>query len=166
MLATFANSNQDPARLLELANTALVESDPTGMDFITAICALVHDGRLTWATAGHPQPWDLDTGEPLAGVAPHEPLGVSRDMRYGSHTSNLRNGAGLLLYSDGLPEARHAGGGTGDRRLLGEPAARAQLLAHRGERPEAVVQALSDAACAFADGALADDLCLLAARRT
>ena len=165
MLATFAAYDHDPARLLELANTALLESDPGGLNFITAVCALVHDDRVTWACAGHPAPWDLDTGEPLATDSPHEPLGVTRDLRYATRTATLTRAHGLLLFSDGLTEARHAGGGDG-RRLLGEGAAREQLLAHRGERPESVVQALRTTACEFAGGALADDLCLLAARRT
>ena len=166
VLATFATSSQDPAKLLELANTALMETDPAGLDFITAVCALVHDGRVTWASAGHPPPWDLDTGEPLGAPEPHEPLGVRREMRYDSRTLSFGRGAGLLLYSDGLTEARRAGSERGERRLLGEPAVRAELAAHRGERPEEVVQALRATACDFAGGALVDDLCLLAARRT
>ena len=166
MLATLAGYSQDPARVLELANTALVETDPLGMDFITAVCALVHDGRLVWASAGHPEPWDLDTGDPLAIAPPNEPLGVSRSLRFTARTANLPQRGGVLLYRDGLPEARHAAGPGADRRLLGEQAARDELRAHRGERPEDVVKALSLVACDFAGGALADDLCLLAARRT
>ena len=165
MLATFAAYDHDPARLLELANTALMESDPSGMNFITAVCALVHDDRVTWSSAGHPAPWDLDTGMPLATDPPHEPLGIARDLRYGARTANLPRDHGFLLFSDGLTEARHAGGSEG-RRLLGEGPAREQLLAHRGEPPASVVQALRATACDFAGGALADDLCLLAARRT
>ena len=165
MLATFASYDHDPARLLELANTALVESDPTGMNFITAVCALVHDDRVTWASAGHPAPWYLDTGEPLATAPPLEPLGITRDIHYGARASNLPRAGGVLLFSDGLPEARHARAGDG-RRLLGEEVAREQLVAHRGEGPESVVRALRVTACDFAGGALADDLCLLAARRT
>ena len=166
MLATFAAYDHDPARLLELTNTALLESDPTGMNFITAVCALVHDGRVTWASAGHPAPWDLDTGEPLTTEPPQEPLGVARDLRYRARSANLSRDAGLLLFSDGLPEARHPTHGNGGRRLLGEGAAREQLIAHRGQRLESVVHALRTAACDFARGSLADDLCLLAARRT
>ena len=166
MLATFAGYDHDPARLLELANTALVESDPTGMNFITAVCALVHGDRVTWASAGHPAPWDLDTGEPLATQPPHEPLGVSRQLRYDARSANLARDAGVLLFSDGLPEARRASSDAAGRRLLGEVAAREQLVAHRGEPPASVVSALRTAACEFARGSLADDLCLLAARRT
>ena len=165
MLATFAAYDHDPARLLELANTALLESDPLGMNFITAVCALVHDDRVTWASAGHPAPWDLDTGEPLTTAPPHEPLGVTRELRFTARTANLVRDRGLLLFSDGLPEARRSGGPDGPR-LLGEEPAREQLLAPRGEPPASVVQALRATACEFAGGVLADDLCLLAARRT
>lgn len=165
MLATLAGYEQDPARVLELANTALVETDPDGMNFITAVCALLHDGRVTWASAGHPAPWDLDTAEPLSVAEPQEPLGLSRGIHFEARTRTLAQSGGVLLYSDGLPEARNPYADRAGRRLLGEKAARAELLAHRGERPADVVRALSTAACNFAGGALADDLCLLAARR-
>jgi serine phosphatase RsbU (regulator of sigma subunit) len=166
VLATLATSAGDPGRLLELANTALMESGAGSADFVTAICALVDDGRLTWSSAGHPSPWDLDTGAALPAPPPFEPLGLAREQRYETVTAQLPRGAGVLLYSDGLPEARHQGGAAGGRRLFGEAAAREQLLAHRGARPADVVGALRRAACEFAGGSLADDLCLLAVRRT
>lgn len=166
VLATLANSAGDPGRLLELANTALMESDPGSADFVTAICAIVDNGRVTWASAGHPSPWDLDTGAALPAPPPFEPLGLARHQAYETVTAQLPHGAGLLLYSDGLTEARHAGGPGQGRRLFGEAAAREELLAHRGEHTADVVGALKRAACTFAGGSLADDLCLLAARRT
>lgn len=162
MLATMAGSSQDPARLLELANTALVESDPGRLEFITVICALVSEDRVTWASAGHPPPWDLDSGEPLEGVPPFEPLGVVAGLAYASATAPLAHGGGVLLFSDGLTEARRPGVRA---RLYGEGRARELLRRHRGRPPGEVVRALEESARGFAGGMLADDLCLLAARR-
>jgi serine phosphatase RsbU (regulator of sigma subunit) len=163
ILAMLAANSQDPAKLLELANAALVDG---GMDFVTVVCALVDDDRVTWSSAGHPPPWDLDTGQPLATVEPHEPLGISRDLRCSATTVDLAPRGGLLLFSDGLTEARPPGGSLGGRRLLGEAAVRAELVARPGAAPTEVVRTLSAAARSFAGGGLADDLCLLAARRT
>jgi sigma-B regulation protein RsbU (phosphoserine phosphatase) len=163
VLATLAGSAQDPAKLLELANTALLETDPARLDFITVLCAAVDGDRVTWASAGHPPPWDLDTGAPFHGPQPQEPLGVSPGRRYESVACDLRPGQGVLMFSDGLTEARRAGGGAP---LYGEAAAREELRARRGQPPEAMVAALREAARRFAGGRLADDLCLLAARRT
>lgn len=111
----------------------LLEADPGGLDFGTAVCAAIDpSGRVTWASAGRPQPWDLDTGAELAGPPPREPLGVEADLAYASATVDLPVGGGMLLFSDGLTEARAARPDREGRRLF---------------------------------GGLADDLCLLAARR-
>jgi serine phosphatase RsbU (regulator of sigma subunit) len=164
VLATFAASTADPAQLLSLANTALMESGPDAPDFITAVCASLHGDRLTWASAGHPAPWDLDTGEALRGAAPREPLGLTRNIAYESSSAELLPGAGILLFSDGLPEARSTTPGSGTK-LFGEYAAQSELRARPGASPRDVVRTLATAATTFAGGHLADDLCLLAARR-
>lgn len=164
VLATLASSSQEPARLLELANTALLETDPSGVDFITAVCASFDGDRLHWASAGHPPPWDLDSGEALPGIPPRPPLGVRRDSRYETSTERVGAGRGVLLFSDGLPEARNPES-QGGHELLGEAAVRSELIAHRGQAPAALVRALAETVRAFSGGTLADDLCLVAARR-
>lgn len=67
----------------------------------------------------------------------------------------------MLLYTDGLTEARHD-----DGRLLGVDAVGATLRELEGHSPAQVVSTLSPQARQFATGELNDDLCLLAARRT
>lgn len=66
-LVTFAPFEDDPARLLRLANAALIDRAGTSVDYVTAVC-VVHrpaDETLAWAIAGHPAPLRLDDGEPL-----------------------------------------------------------------------------------------------------
>jgi phosphoserine phosphatase RsbU/P len=67
-------------------------------------------------------------------------------------------GAGVLLYTDGLTEARR------DGRLLGLDAVSAVLAGLHRPSPKEAVAALRARAAAFAYGALTDDICLLAAR--
>ena len=54
-LVTFAPFEDDPARLLRLANAALIDRAGTSVDYVTAAC-VVHrpaDATLAWALAGH-----------------------------------------------------------------------------------------------------------------
>ncbi|HYH91074.1 MAG TPA: SpoIIE family protein phosphatase [Solirubrobacteraceae bacterium] len=57
-LVTSAPFEDDPGRLLRLANAALIDRAGTSVDYVTAVC-VVHrpaDGKLAWAIAGHPPP--------------------------------------------------------------------------------------------------------------
>src|SRR3954471_1691633 len=78
-MATFAHFTDDPAELLRLADTALRESTGDGASFVTAVCLTIGgtpDREVRWATAGHPAPWVLDTGDSLGTGAATRPLGV------------------------------------------------------------------------------------------
>ena len=67
-------------------------------------------------------------------------------------------GAGVLLYTDGLTEARH------DGMLFGLDAVSAALAGLHTPSPTDAVAVLRARVAEFAYGALTDDLCLLAAR--
>ena len=145
-IALFAEYADDPMTILRLANTALAERDP-GTEFVTALCASFAPdrGTVTWASAGHPPPWDLDRGVPLASVRHCPPLGIEPTLEGTSVTTVLRPGGGVLLYTDGLPEARTAR--EVDRHdLFGEQAARDALLALQGAPPADIVAGLRAAA--------------------
>ena len=163
-IALFAEYADDPMTILRLANTALAERDP-GTEFVTALCATFapERGTVTWASAGHPPPWDLDRGVPLASVRHCPPLGIEPTLEGTSVTTELAPGGGVLLYTDGLPEARTAR--EVDRHdLFGEQAAREALVALQGAPPSDIVAALRAAAVLHAEGRPADDLCMVAVR--
>jgi sigma-B regulation protein RsbU (phosphoserine phosphatase) len=86
----------------------------------------------------------------LVGVLPSAPFATA--------TTVLAPGDTLLLYTDGLTEAR-----TGEDRtsLYGDEALLAFAAAHAGDPPRAVIQALTDLLESFGDG-LDDDTALLA----
>jgi serine phosphatase RsbU (regulator of sigma subunit) len=67
-------------------------------------------------------------------------------------------GAGVLLYTDGLTEARHGG------KVFGLEAVSAALSGLQAPSPKEAVAILRTRAAQFAYGTLTDDICLLAAR--
>ena len=159
VFATAAPFSEDPTHLLSWANTALVERAASDRDFVTVGCVTVSptDGVLRWAYAGHPPVLWLDTGEELSG-ARTIPLGLAGDWACTPEAHRLSPGEGVLLYTDGVTEARHNSEQFGERRL----AHRIQAL--EGRSPREVVAAVTNEVKDFAASGLADDVCVLAAR--
>ncbi|HEX4102566.1 MAG: PP2C family protein-serine/threonine phosphatase [Pseudonocardiaceae bacterium] len=166
-LSTFAAFTADPVRLLQLANTALRERVEQRSKFVTVTCVNISatEGRLTWACAGHPAPWRLDNGDVFKGGRPGMPLGLSESVDAEAGSCKPAPGAGVLLFTDGLIEARAAvRAHAAPRALFGEQRVREVLAAHREASPQQLVRALRASVSDFAGGALADDLCIVVAR--
>ncbi|MFH9690840.1 PP2C family protein-serine/threonine phosphatase [Streptomyces sp. NPDC017413] len=164
-LRAAAMHDADPVTVLATLNTVLHERYASGEGrYCTAIFGVLQpadDGhvRLHLASGGHPsaliqradgQADYLPTpGGMLVGVLPQAPFAAAR--------ADLLPGDTLLLYTDGLTEAR-----TGPKReLYGEDALRAFTAAHPPTGPEALITALSGLLASFGDG-LDDDTALLA----
>jgi sigma-B regulation protein RsbU (phosphoserine phosphatase) len=160
--AATAPFSDDPARLLSWANAALIERAGITDDFVTAACVtyLPSEQLLRWAYAGHPPALRLADGEPLPPGKQGAPLGILADPGCVEGALPMTLGEGVLLYTDGLTEARH------EDRFLGPEAVSAALAALHGASPAEAVAVLAKRAADFAYGALNDDLCLLAARIT
>jgi serine phosphatase RsbU (regulator of sigma subunit) len=158
--AATAPFSDDPCRLLSWANTALVERAGVTTEFVTAACVtyLPDAQRLRWAYAGHPPALALEDGRELIAPKQGTPLGVQGDV--GSVEGSLRatGAAGVLLYTDGLTEARHDGEQFGLDRVS------AALGGLHVPSPADAIAVLRARVAEFAYGALTDDLCLLAAR--
>jgi serine phosphatase RsbU (regulator of sigma subunit) len=158
--ASTAPFSDDPRKLLGWANAALVERAGPSFEFITAACVtyLPDNQVLRWAYAGHPPALWLHNGRQLAAPKQGLPLGVIDEPTY-AEGSQLSDGpAGVLLYTDGLTEARRRGEFFGLDRVNG---ALAELT---DPTPSQAVDLLRTRVSEFADGPLNDDLCLLAAR--
>ena len=159
-LVTFAPFEDDPARLLRLANAALIDRAGTSVDYVTAAC-VVHrpaDGTLAWALAGHHPPLALGTGRALDPAGAGLPLGLDHELELEASAAPLTEDGGLLLYTDGILDARDDHGAR-----FGEERLSALVAAYRGETAEEVVEHLRAALADFAPAA-GDDVCLLAAR--
>jgi serine phosphatase RsbU (regulator of sigma subunit)/anti-sigma regulatory factor (Ser/Thr protein kinase) len=113
-----------PAALLGRINRLLFE-ELNGVDmFITAQLVYV-DGklrRITAASAGHcPVLLALDETGAVKALAPEGlPLGILPDTSFSNHTEELPKNCRVLLYTDGLTEARNTQGEFfGQERLIG-----------------------------------------------
>jgi len=159
VFATTAPFSDDPARLLSWANTAFIERAEDERDFVTVGCVTfsTRDQLLSWGYAGHPPVLWLDTGEELSGGrAP--PLGLSDELAWPTAAHDLAPGTGVLLYTDGVTEARSNGEQFGQTRLA------QSVQALEGQSPSEVVAGVTTEVQQFAGAGLVDDLCVVAAR--
>lgn len=156
-----SESGKTPARILALANSLAFRATDSET-FVTLFFGILdcRDGRLVYANAGHPAPLIMGTRpQPGALTTTGPPLGALRDAEFAEREALLNIGDVLFLYTDGLTEARSPGGMYGDERLL-------HLLsgAHADTATEVVQRAIADV-LQFTQGALNDDLAILAMRR-
>lgn len=134
--------------------------------FATAILASLDtdSGVFTWLNAGHPPPLLVrDDHVHVLGSTPRPPLGLGhlgppRAQELTEH--QLQPGDGVLLYTDGIVEARRPGGED-----FGE--ARLQDFLHTafaaGQAPHETLRRLSHAVLDFHEGILRDDATTLLA---
>ena len=168
LIAAMAEATDDPAELLERVNRALLDDVGFGRPFVTAACmSLDADGGLTWALAGHDSPVRLDGAEPLAaaGEGSGLPLGVADQVGARTSASALGPGDGLLVYTDGLTEARRQSADGEGPELFGEDSLRRVLTGLEGAAPAAVLSEMRREVEVFSGGRLADDVCAVALRR-
>jgi sigma-B regulation protein RsbU (phosphoserine phosphatase) len=145
---------------LRWANTALIERAGSGSDFVTAACLtyLPKERLLRWAYAGHPPALWMRDGRQLVAPRQGTPLGLGEDPEPAEGSLRSAGPTGVLLYTDGLTEARRDGdffGTEGVSAVLGE------LKSHS---PSEVIAILRTRVAEFAYGNLTDDLCMLAVR--
>lgn len=116
--------------LLSKLNRGLAELlGPRRFVALAAVHLDAASGRLELANAGLPDPWLLSSsGAPreLVVPGPRLPLGLTSEVGYRTLVAQLHPGDRVLLYTDGLPEARR-----GDGSQLGyEALARCLVTAH------------------------------------
>jgi GAF domain-containing protein len=149
-----------PAQALARAGAMLADRLPEDT-FVTAFLAVVSEGEMRCANAGHSSPLVARarggaSDVPVRGL----PLGIDPGARYEESRVALEPGDVLFAYTDGLSEARRDGQMFGAERLA------AAIEAQRGEPGgvEALLEAVHETAREWA-GSLSDDATSLAIRR-
>ncbi|MFD6277895.1 PP2C family protein-serine/threonine phosphatase [Streptomyces sp. NPDC060209] len=163
-LRAAALHDADPVSVLTTLNTVLHERYTSGdARYCTAIFGVLEPGDghvgVHLASGGHPSALvqradgsahDLPTpGGMLIGALPQAEFTPARTQLFPGDT--------LLLYTDGLTEARTGA----DRELYGDDALRAFTAAQPPTGPQALITALTELLTSFGDG-LDDDTALLA----
>lgn len=159
--AAFVASISEPAELLTLANTALLERVGGENELVSAVCLRLqpHEGRLTWAIAGHPPPLRLPDLGRLAPRGRTLLLGVD-EHDFASDEVTLDRGDGVLVYTDGATDVRRGG------QLLGHEGLKGLIAPLSGLPAEVLVKEVESSVTEWADGPIRDDLCVLALRPT
>ncbi|NLH07214.1 MAG: PP2C family protein-serine/threonine phosphatase [Chloroflexi bacterium] len=157
-----------PERVLNTANQCILQDTHSDL-FVTVFLGIL-DPRmsiLTYANAGHNPPL-LFRHRPGRGEAPLRalvntgiPLGVLPGVTWERGSVGLMPGDLLVMYTDGITEARNAQG-----EFFGEDRLRAVVRRHLGESAQAVREGILQTTLDFIDDAPQDDdITLLVVRR-
>jgi hypothetical protein len=161
LLRAFLERYRDPAQAVEELNRIMCTSGQP--DELISLCVVVFDieaSTLRVCSAGHPAAWLWHGGEvrPLRSTGPL--LSLDLAGTYTSREVDLNAGDLLLLYTDGLTEAREGESLFGEDRVAG-------ILRRDPNRPtKHLCELLLDTARDFSAEPLNDDVAILAIRRT
>jgi len=149
---------RSPARLLAFADATL-KKRPV-LSLCTALCVRLEWGHAEIAVGGHPLPLHL-TGDGIAEVGRYGPLlGAFPDVRWEDHSVVLEPGETLLVYTDGMTDARSQ-----DRRRFGLERLLAAVAPLRDASAAGVLDGVEQQLSAFQSAAPADDTAAIALRR-
>ncbi|PRY37270.1 serine phosphatase RsbU (regulator of sigma subunit) [Umezawaea tangerina] len=162
-LHTLLLVEQRPAQLLYLLNAALVAAgSKLFTTLVVGTIVQLDDGglRLTVSSGGHPPPILLHAGGTVEEVVARGGIvGVLSDVRFQSTSVVVKPGETLLMYTDGITEAR----AESDREeLFGEDRLQAVLRECTGLRAEAAVDTVRRAVFDWLGPSEHDDITLLA----
>jgi len=160
LLRVFLRQFRDPAQALEELNRQM-SSTERGEEFISLV-VLVFDtgaGTLRYASAGHPAAWLWHQREvqPLSATGPLVML--ADNSPYYSREIPMDLGDMVVMYTDGLAEARSGS------EIFGEDRIAVLLKRDPTVAPDVLCKTLLEAARDFSGGPIDDDVAILAIRR-
>ena len=161
-LRAAAEYEDGPSALLRMLNRALLAERPG--DRLASVACVQLEGtegaiEMTVSAAGHPLPLVLRPDGSVREAGRHGLLlGVADPLHLHDVTERLHPGEVVLLFTDGVTEARGPSGVFGESRL------QAVLAEAGGEAPARVVERVERAVLAWSDGRPRDDLAVVALR--
>ncbi|HWE57980.1 MAG TPA: PP2C family protein-serine/threonine phosphatase [Acidimicrobiales bacterium] len=160
LLRTFVRQYRDPAQALEEINKVLsISSRP---EDLVSVCVVILDpaaSTIRHASAGHPAVWLWQDSETHALRSTGPLLTLDPNGTYYSRERTLEAGDVLLMYTDGLAEARSGA------QIFGEERIAAAIRRDPGQDATIMCKDLLEAARDFASEPLTDDVAILAVRR-
>jgi serine phosphatase RsbU (regulator of sigma subunit) len=159
MLRAYA-AEGSPGEALSRLNSAVITQTPN-QPFVTLVVAYVDVARhmFEYACAGHPRPVVLaGKGEFPMPDEGNVPVGIFRGATYPTNRAVLPDDSCVVLYTDGITDARREGVLFGEERLL------EAVRANRPLGAQALADALLETVKEYAGGVLADDCAVVAVK--
>ncbi len=159
---SLAREHPEPGDFLSYANDVVVDEIAPGK-FITMAYLAVDpaQGVVACASAGHPAPRLVLPDGSVRGLdAAGLVLGIDSGQHYEEARADLPAGATIVLYTDGVVEARRRG------ELYGVERLDALLAENPGLSPKELARLVADDARRWSHGELTDDLAVVVIRRT
>jgi serine phosphatase RsbU (regulator of sigma subunit) len=155
--AAFAANTSDPAELLALANSALIDRPGRRHELVSAVCVRMHpaERKFSWARAGHPPPLRLPELEELPPNGATSLLGVGDGLQLQNAECPFIDREGLVVYTDGATDLRQG------KQMLGLEGLRGVLSPLAGLGARTIVGEVERAILAWADRPIRDDLCVV-----
>lgn len=150
-----------PGRILELTNEILYRDTPPD-SFVTVFLAMLdrRTGTLVYANGGHTTAAIAGEDGSVRGLSvTGSVLGAVPRIRVDEQTSQLAPGSLLMLYTDGLTEARH------EKKLYGEARLFRILSEARGKSATETLRAVIADVMNYSGSRLRDDMAVLALKR-
>jgi serine phosphatase RsbU (regulator of sigma subunit) len=155
--AAFAANTTDPAELLQMANTALVDRPGRRQELVSALCVRIGPGEETvcWSRAGHPPPLRMPELAELPGDGSTFLLGAAKSLELENTESSLAGAEGLVVYTDGATDVRRG------KEMLGLDGLSRVLAPLSGLSARVIAGETERSILGWADRPIRDDLCLL-----
>ena len=164
IIRNLAKTGESPAHVLKETNRLLIEGRTQTM-FVTifAGCYYTDSGKFIYANAGHHPPVKLDREGNVSRFdnATGTIVGMLDEATYENHEMTLMHGEYLILYTDGVPEARSATG-----QFFGEERFMKLLSQAAGKSTIQLCDSIIEEVLSFQPGEINDDITLLALKRT
>lgn len=155
----YSHNENSPAAILARA-TDLIRKNTSAESFVTVFLGIldVNTGIMTYCSAGHPQAIIRRRPDYISDqlITRSPALGVSIEATYLDDQTRMHKGDVLVLYTDGIIEARH------DKELFGQ-ARLFDLITRKNakvptkELPDVIINKADE----FARGSLSDDIAIL-----
>ena len=160
---SLTREHAEPGDFLEFANEVAL-GELAAEKFVTLVYVTVdpETGELVCASAGHPQPRLVRPDGTVQTVdARGLALGIDSDQTYAEVHERLEPGSLIVLYTDGVVEARSA-----DGELWGHDRLDRSLSELRGRSAAEVAERTIASCREFAGGELEDDCAIVVVKRT
>ncbi len=157
-----AYDSDSPAQVIATANDIILKSTPDSIFVTMFFCILdLTTGHLVYCRAGHPHPILRHRGGKMELLEVGSAMaGVLSDMEYTDGHAQLGVGDLLVLYTDGVTEARR------DHEMLGEERLIEMVRTSGSSLTRDVPQGLFDQVLEFTGGTLSDDVAIVSISRS